>query len=175
MAETVTVLVSFTRDDYVAFLKAIAKTTSSLAKNVLLALCLLCLAYLAYQVAVNKELNPVAVGVGIAVFSLFLYFPIWWLRRFVARRFIDKNPHLLGPTRHTIGPTGIEISSANGASTLNWSAIIKATESPEIFLLFPQSNYAMIVPKRCFSSADEVQAYREILRRYCKDSKGLTT
>jgi len=97
----------------------------------------------------------------------------WSFRRFAASRFIRKNPHVLGPIQHTINRDGIHSSSANGNSSWKWSAIVKATESPQIFLLFPQSNYAIIIPKPCFDNPDKVTVYREMLRKFCSDTKGL--
>jgi len=33
--------------------------------------------------------------------------------------------------------------------------------------LYPQSNFAIVVPKRCFGSPDDIPRYWEIIRRHC--------
>ena len=172
MADSTSVVLTFTNDDYEAFSRA-AGAKGSFTRKVLLIVCIVFLLFLAYRAFANPELNGVVIVIGMGVVFGFLALLAWFLRKITARHFIRKNPHLLGPVQHTIDAIGIHSSSANRNSFLTWSAIVKVTESPKVFLLYPQSNSAMIVAKRSFAKAEEVAHYRDILRKHCADTKGL--
>ncbi len=111
-----------------------------------------------------NEISTLLWAVGLVLFVGFLRFGAPLL---AARNFVRKNPSVLGPTNQTIGPTGVFTENARGQATLGWNAYQRVRETPDVFLLYAQSNYAIIVPKRCFRSPDDIQRYREIIRRYC--------
>ncbi len=60
--------------------------------------------------------------------------------------------------------SGIHVESSVAKADLQWAAIRHAIETRSAFLLLPTANVAHTLPKRCFSSAEDVADTRELLR-----------
>jgi YcxB-like protein len=106
---------------------------------------------------------------GIAALVIFVLFLRYGAAFFAARSFVKKNPDKLGPAKHSIGPEGISNENSHGESKAKWTGYLRIKETPRFFLLYPQSNFAQILPKRCFDSPLEVERYRQVLKTYYKD------
>lgn len=104
-------------------------------------------------------------GLGVSLSTAYFLF---FLPVVAAGDFVRKNPEQLGPTNQTISPSGVFTENARGKATLGWNAYQRVRETHDLFLLYAQSNFAIIVPKRCFNSVDDVHKYREIIRRHCQ-------
>jgi len=135
--------------------------------NVLFWVSVTVLAYFAYEATRIGALNDISTLLWAVALALFVVFLRFGTPLLAARTFVRKNPSVLGPTNQTIGPTGTFTENARGQATLGWNAYQRVRETSDLFLLYAQSNFAIIVPKRCFKSADDIQRYREIVRRYC--------
>jgi hypothetical protein len=82
----------------------------------------------------------------------------------IARAFVRKNSHTLGPTDCTFSIEGFSYAGLNGHGDFRWSAYRQARETRTNFLIYPQSNFATILPKHCMSDEDVLQV-RQILKQ----------
>ena len=167
-SQNLAVTVSLTQHDYRKALVAMANQKRGLASRILFWISLAFLAYMLYSIISTSDdwayrVAFVAISVAILVALIKYGVPYW-----AARSFIKKNPDKLGPNRHEIGPEGTTYQSVHGEGKLAWTAFHQIRETPDLFLLYTQSNFAQIVPKRCFGNPDEIVLYREIVRKHYK-------
>ena len=66
---------------------------------------------------------------------------------------------------------GIHVESSVATADLQWAAIRQALETRSAFLLFPGTNVAHTLPKRCFTDAAELAKMRELLRAHVPKAK----
>jgi hypothetical protein len=60
---------------------------------------------------------------------------------------------------------GIDIRHATAEAKLDWKSWIKFRENARFFLVYPAQRMFTIIPKRAFASPEEVDAFRELLKR----------
>jgi hypothetical protein len=90
---------------------------------------------------------------------------------FSAKKQLEKNPHLSGPTTVTFSDVGLHMIGPHSESRLDWSGIVKVRETSTLFLIYPQQALTQIMPKRYFASVDDESRVREMLRSHVKDAK----
>ena len=160
-SESMTVVVTITQNDYAKAIRAIAKGRNSSIMRIAFWLSLAFLSWMAYSLL---RMPGRSLPSGLLVLVVLVLVVRFCVPYFAARSFVKKNPEKLGPTRHSIGHEGTSNEGLHGAGETKWSAFQRIRETKDLFLLYPQSNFAQIVPKRCFESLDEIQRYRQILR-----------
>jgi hypothetical protein len=64
----------------------------------------------------------------------------------------------------TIAASGIAAASASTSGQQNWGVFWKAVEVADAFYLHLSSAMAIVLPKRCFTSEEQMQRFREIVR-----------
>ena len=172
-SQNLVVTVTLTQNDYRKALVALNSAKSSLAKRILFWISLAFLAYMLYSLISISDDWPYRVAFVVIVVAvvgtLIKYGAPYW----AARSFVRKNPDKLGPNHHEVGPGGTTYQSVHGEGKLAWTAFHQIRETPHLFLLYIQSNFAQIVPKRCFGSPAEITLYREIVRKYYKGKTDL--
>lgn len=170
-SEHVTVVVTLTQKDYAAALRALAKNRRGWFQRVLFWLSIAFLGWMVFRLLQISDI-PLLSGTLVAASVILFILVFWGLSRVVwwlaARSFVKKNPNKLGPAKHSIGPDGATYESAHGAGTTNWSAYQRILETKDLFLLYPQSNFAQILPKRCFENTGQMETYRQVLKTYYK-------
>jgi hypothetical protein len=103
-----------------------------------------------------KDLVSPAIGLG---FIALLY---GWVPTTSYRK---TNPAVRGKEQSWVfSEDGCTNVSAIAESRMDWKAWIKAVETRDFFLLYPAATIMHIVPKRAFSGAAEVDAFRELLK-----------
>ena len=172
-SQNLVVTVTLTQNDYRKALVALASAKSSLAKRILFWISVTFLAYMLYSLISISDDWPYRVAFVVicvaVVGALIKYGAPYW----AASSFIKKNPDKLGPSRHEVGPEGTTYQSVHGEGKLAWTAFHRIRETPDFFLLYTQSNFAQIVPKRCFRNPDEIALYRDIVRSHYKGKADL--
>jgi hypothetical protein len=73
----------------------------------------------------------------------------------------------------SVSSQGLSIESPVFTATYNWTAFTFIKETKDSLLLFTAPIVALIVPKRAFSSANELQQFRSLIREYFPGSKTL--
>ena len=102
------------------------------------------------------------------VFLLVVLFIVPLIDRVFHERRIQSVPSAFSPQTYAFSDAGIEIVGENKQVKLNWSAIVKASESSSDFFLFVGSNIAHFVPKRFLAESGQETKLRDILRRNLK-------
>ncbi|HEY2353221.1 MAG TPA: YcxB family protein [Candidatus Acidoferrum sp.] len=82
---------------------------------------------------------------------------------YAAAKALSDNPSLRGPTRWIFSARGISTWGPGGASELNWSTYFLVRETKTAFLLYPQRNFANVIPKRAFANEMEIARFRALL------------
>ena len=172
--QNLAVTVSLTQNDYHKALMALASQKRGWARRILFWISLAFLAYMLYSWISTSDDWPYKVAF-VVIFVVLVLALIYGLPYWAARSFVKKNPDKLGPSRHEIGPEGATFQSVHGEGRLAWTAFHQIRETPDLFLLYTQSNFAQIVPKRCFGNPDEIVLYREIVRKHYKGKTDLLT
>lgn len=171
--EGVTVVVTLTQKDYATFMRAQARGGTGLAGRLLFWGSVAFLCWMLYSLLRSSD-GPLLGGVLVAVgVTLFLFVFYYLLPSLSARFFVKKNPNKLGPAKVSIGPQGLAYEGVHGEGTAKWSAYQKIRETKDLFLLYSQSNFAQILPKRCFEMPDEPEKLRRILRTHYKGKLNL--
>ena len=94
--------------------------------------------------------------------ALFAFFGAFIVPRLRARML------LRGPVAHeqrniSVSPQGVTIESSVYTATYNWTAFTHIIETKGSLLLFTAPIIALILPKRTFSSPDELQRARSLI------------
>jgi hypothetical protein len=166
-SDTITVVVTITEKDYAAAVRGMMAPRTLRLGNILFWSSLAVLAYLAYEAARIEAISRTSTMLGSLGIVLFAWFFRFGAPLLAARNFVRKNPDALGPGTQTVGPSGVRTESARGQATTPWTTYQRVRETRDLFLFYVQSNFAIIVPKRCFGGPAEIQRYREIVRQYC--------
>lgn len=58
----------------------------------------------------------------------------------------------------------LKMQTINCESSVKWQLYIKAIETKNLFMLYPSKALFHLIPKRAFSSDEEVKEFRELLR-----------
>jgi YcxB-like protein len=140
------VTVTLTQNDYAKALSALASPKASLAKRVLFWISVAFLGYLLFSVISISDNWPYRVVFIVIVVAIVAALTKYALPYWAARSFVRKNPDKLGPSRHEIGSAGTSYQSVHGEGKLAWTAFHQIRETPDLFLLYTQSNFAQIVP-----------------------------
>ena len=167
-SENVTLVVTLTQKDYAAALRAFAKHGTGWVSRVIFWASIAFLGWMLYSLLRNSEtplLSGALVVGSVTFFALAFYYV---LPAFSARLFVKKNPGKLGPIRVSIGPDGLAYEGVHGEGTTKWSAYHRIRETKDLFLLYPQSNFAQIFPKRCFEKPDDRERFRQLLTTHYK-------
>jgi hypothetical protein len=105
--------------------------------------------------------RPATIDVLITILLCFAFTPgIIALKLWLARR---RNRTVAGVHRFALDSQGIHVSGPAFDVALKWSAINKVAETKRFFLFFFSAQAAQFLPKRVISSADELQAIRDLI------------
>jgi hypothetical protein len=90
---------------------------------------------------------------------------------FAARKYLRKNPNVAGPLSYTFSDRGIEVLGPHSQGRLDWEAILRAQETRSLFLLYPQTAIAHVIPKRFLANTDQQTSLRALVRAHVKNAK----
>ena|SRR5215469_8611119 len=85
--------------------------------------------------------------------------------RKAAKSLLQGTPSLQGPTHWLFSDGAIRVDSPTGSSHLEWTTYMLVRETSMQFLLYPQTQIAQVIPKRCFSTKEHVTRFREMIHR----------
>ena len=72
---------------------------------------------------------------------------------------------------YAFSDNGIHVASSVATADLQWAAIRQALETRTAFLLFPSTNVAHTLPKRCYANVADIATMRELLRTHVPKAK----
>ena len=102
--------------------------------------------------------------VGLAVLATLFKF-LW--PQMAGRDFVRKNRAALGPVHLQVNESGVSAESSAGQAKISWDAYQRVRETNSLFLLYTQSDFASIVPKRCFEQPDDINRFRKLVQAHC--------
>ncbi len=82
-----------------------------------------------------------------------------------AKSLLQSTPSLQGPTHWLFSDGGIRVDSPTASSHIEWKTYVRVRETGMQFLLYPQTQLAHVIPKRFFSTKEQVSSFREMIRR----------
>ncbi len=77
-----------------------------------------------------------------------------------------KNGILFADVQLQVSETGIQCKSEWVSTQYQWKAYIRLQENEKYFFLFINAAQALIVPKRAFTHAEELESFKKLLRQY---------
>lgn len=75
-----------------------------------------------------------------------------------------RDPRRSSGFKYLVTDSGMHIDGSTGSSDLNWTAFLEVREVSGAFFMFVTGALFHIVPKRCFSSTEDMIRFREIIR-----------
>jgi hypothetical protein len=96
--------------------------------------------------------------------AVMMWFNVVRFEGITARILFRRNPKFREEYHLTFSQENIHFQTASIDSTLQWSHYERLVESPTLFLLMYGKGLYTVVPKRCFPSDDELDAFRGLLR-----------
>jgi hypothetical protein len=100
----------------------------------------------------------------VALLVLFILLALLVFPYLRMRAMFRKSPAMTKTRRYTFGATGITVHSDDANSDCKWSLFQRAVETPRVFAFSQTSYAATYIPKRCFTSCDDVRRMRELIR-----------
>jgi hypothetical protein len=98
--------------------------------------------------------------------GIFFALALWAVNAYASRRHWKTYRKLHGRVRGTVGPGGIELSSATTVSKFSWGKIVKHKRAPELTLVYYAPRCAFFFPSSFFSSTGEWDRFNGIVEKY---------
>jgi YcxB-like protein len=76
----------------------------------------------------------------------------------------SRDPRRSSGFKYHVTDSGMHIEGSTGSSDLNWTAFLEVREVSGAFFMFVTGALFHIIPKRCFSSSEDMVRFREIIR-----------
>jgi hypothetical protein len=89
----------------------------------------------------------------------------------IARRFAQSRSIGSKGDLYTITESGIDVLSEFSSSHYQWDAIRAAKQTSSLFVLSINRSAAIVLPKRCFPSQEQLSVFRQILIRQIKQRR----
>lgn len=104
---------------------------------------------------------------GLLYLLLIPFFIRWSVRRRVDDILSKKeNQHVLNEAQIVLDDKGITDRDDLSESRYDWDAIVNFAETADSFYLYTNSYYAIVIPKRAISSAEEMEETRRLFNRH---------
>ena len=100
--------------------------------------------------------------VVIAVFAALTLTQIF-MPYIIHRRIYHRNPQLFEMRTVTFTDEGVKSEKATGNIEAKWSSFEKSKETKNLFLTYQSKNVVGMVPKRAFSSPEDIAQFRNFL------------
>lgn len=91
--------------------------------------------------------------------------------RIMIRQLWQAQPNLARPRTVELSAFGLTIDEAATQRQYQWPAIVRFLETPHLLLLCPTDITFEPIPKRCFATADELNAARALIKHQMDLSK----
>jgi YcxB-like protein len=93
------------------------------------------------------------------------WFNLLSLSRWRTKIEFQRNPKFREEYHLTFSLENIHFQTASIDSTLAWTHYERIVESPDLFLLMYGKGLYTLIPKRCFNSNEEINAFRALIDR----------
>ena len=118
----------------------------------------------------GSSTSLIAASISLAfVFPAIVLFMLYLNPYLGAKTIYKNNVNIRGSIHWHFSEERINVQMTTGSSELLWPTFIKARETKNLFLLYPQKQLANPIPKRAFVNEEEIAAFRELLKCHIKD------
>jgi hypothetical protein len=93
------------------------------------------------------------------------WFDLLSLTRWRTKIDFQRNPKFREEYHLTFSRENIHFKTASLDSTLQWTHYERVIESPDLFLLMYGKGIYTLIPKRCFNSREEIDAFRALVNQ----------
>jgi hypothetical protein len=93
------------------------------------------------------------------------WFNLLSLSRWRTKIEFRRNPKFREAYHLTFSRENIHFKTISLDSTLQWTHYERVVESPELFLLMYSKGLYTLIPKRCFHSKEEIDAFRALVNQ----------
>ncbi|GEM_PF-1522717 len=185
MDEKIELEVKYTVDDYVRSSSFVQKHTFFSRYGFIIFPAIAFFSLVLYSFFVTKSSargNQPFLQTALVIFIIcFLIFCVLLAIRFLPNPFVRWNlsrqinsaPTAQQTQQVLFDDDGINIQNLLGSGEAKWGAIIEVVESKEDFYFYTAKKFAMFVPKRCFSSEEQQNQLRELVKRKLGDKAKL--
>ena len=121
-------------------------------------------------IVVDSILLKTGIGLNIINGCLFLALGIFLnpalnlLQRYMIYKNWKSNPSIREPVNLEVSEEGINSQGATFQSAIKWQIFTKFLESKNLFILYQSNNLFNMIPKRAFSSDEQIEQFRDLLR-----------
>lgn len=131
-------------------------------------------AYTAAMLAVTKDYTPVSLTI-LAVSAALLAAVLWFITKSSiskkSKKAFESDSLAQQAQNYTLSDDGLQYESESGSGQVKWADMHKVNETANLFVLFVSSNRALIVPKRFFQDAGDVDAFKDLARKHMFSSR----
>ncbi len=169
MADNITVQFTPTPRDYVTTYRALQfRSLFSRIVYVGMGLLELCLIASLFIPGFDPRFWPMAVAIPI-----FITLAVVWPAYSVGQR-AKGNERMLAPITWELSDTGLRMTNGFTEAKYDWGSFQALVEKKDYFLLRHTTNQRLynFIPKRAFSSAEQMAAFGEMVDRHIARSKG---
>jgi hypothetical protein len=113
---------------------------------------------------VRPDPQTTKISAAILGFAALWFSYMWAAPRFSGWRQFRGSPSAQSPMTIELSDAGLAVHSAHGESKVSWSAYITWGETKTVFVILPQPQIYIPIPKRAFRE-EQASEFREMLRR----------
>ena len=67
-----------------------------------------------------------------------------------------------------IGPQGVDVRRRGSQAHYDWEAVLNAKQTSSLILIYVDGHSALVIPKRCFASSQQLNDVRSIVTAHAK-------
>jgi hypothetical protein len=98
----------------------------------------------------------------LVIVGLIFYFLL--LRPYVKARAFVRHGETPSPIRYNFSQTGIDVNDAHSQAHHDWAAVSTAKQTANLFVLYLSGPSSLVLPKRCFTSAEEIASFQDLVK-----------
>src|SRR5207302_2900728 len=95
---------------------------------------------------------------------LFLVVIVGWAPYRMAKKQFASEVIWREPATYTFQESGIQVHRPSASSDLKWTVITEVLETRTLFLLHIGKRSAIVLPKRVFTDAAQIQSWKQLLQ-----------
>jgi hypothetical protein len=114
-----------------------------------------------------SELSLASLSLGFGLTAVFLG------QLIAINRALDRRASALQPSTLDFGPLGLHVEAPGSTADIRWTALRQFKESKEHLLLYVGPDQYILVPIRAFSSEDEANQCRELVKDGLSNDAGV--
>lgn len=98
--------------------------------------------------------------------AMLAFFAAIVVPRVRAKQLLNQSPLAQELRRYLFSDRGVRTESELSTAEYKWGAYVRIVETKRIFCFFQSPLFGVIIPKRCFSTPDEILLLRQILQAH---------